>query len=528
MSDYRVLARTYRPQNFTDVRGQDFLITTLEHAFERNRLAHAFVLTGVRGVGKTTTARIMAKALNCPDRQGANPCGMCETCQAIEQGKHLDVIEMDAASQTGTDDIRRLTENASYRPVQGQYKVFIIDEVHMLSKGAFNALLKTLEEPHDHTKFILATTEIRKVPITVLSRCQRFDLRRFTPDLLADYLMDIAKKESIELPAEGAQAIARAADGSARDGLSLLDQAIVLCDTQTLDIQTIHDMLGVCDHTVVARLLTHVIEGEADKALSVLGTLYEQGINERTLIQDLLALLHGLSVYKAAKVEANTPAVQAFCISVADRISLRRIGFLWQVLTKSISDLCHDRAAMEMLVVRLIYSLELDTQIAVQSAQASRPSADPPTASAASASPTTSNEPTSSEAKKKSVESKTLWRKTIGQYEQWTEMFKDNREMILYYHLCHDMVYYGTQGKQFFVGAQVDKSIVQKANKYGALWSPDSYELVITEGTTQDGLSVANYHKLIDKEKKSAAALHPLVQSFRDCFSGAVISAVKK
>src|SRR5215218_8317736 len=230
-SPYRVLARKYRPQTFAELIGQDAMVKTLANAIERGRIAHAFLLTGVRGVGKTSTARLFAKALNCigPDGQGGptiDPCGVCEPCRAIAEGRHIDVVEMDAASHTGVDDVREIIEAVRYSAVSARYKVYIVDEVHMLSKNAFNALLKTLEEPPQHVKFLFATTEVNKVPVTVLSRCQRFDLRRISAEKLAAHFGEVATREGVEVEPEALALIARAAEGSARDGLSILDQAI--------------------------------------------------------------------------------------------------------------------------------------------------------------------------------------------------------------------------------------------------------------------------------------------------------------
>ncbi|MEO5612821.1 MAG: DNA polymerase III subunit gamma/tau, partial [Sphingomicrobium sp.] len=253
-SPYRVLARKYRPQTFHELIGQDAMVTTLGNAIARGRIAHAFLLTGVRGVGKTSTARLVAKALNCigPDGQSGptiEPCGVCEHCVAITEGRHIDVIEMDAASHTGVDDVREIIEAVRYASVSARYKIYIIDEVHMLSKSAFNALLKTLEEPPEHVKFLFATTEVAKVPVTVLSRTQRFDLRRIPADKLVNHFAEIARLEAVEAEPEALAMIARAAEGSARDGLSILDQAIAL-GSGSVSADQVRDMLGLADQLV--------------------------------------------------------------------------------------------------------------------------------------------------------------------------------------------------------------------------------------------------------------------------------------
>ena len=287
---YRVLARKYRPSDFSGLVGQDALVRTLTNAIAQGRLAHAFMLTGVRGVGKTTTARILARAFNCIGIDGkggptAEPCGKCEHCTAIAEDRHVDVIEMDAASRTGVGDIRELIEGVRYRPVSARYKIYIIDEVHMLSTNAFNALLKTLEEPHAHVKFVFATTEIRKVPVTVLSRCQRFDLRRIDADVLAQHFAGIAKAEGAKISANALALIARAADGSARDGLSLLDQAIGMGEGEVSEEQ-VRDMLGLADRTQLFDLFEGLMQGEA-KALDQLNTMYQSGADPIVVLQEI-------------------------------------------------------------------------------------------------------------------------------------------------------------------------------------------------------------------------------------------------
>src|SRR5690349_15606867 len=278
---YRVLARKYRPATFAELIGQEAMVRTLTNAIATGRIAHAFILTGVRGVGKTTTARILARALNCigPDGAGGptvSPCGLCEPCRAIAEDRHVDVMEMDAASRTGVDDIRELTDGVRYKPVSARFKIYIIDEVHMLSKNAFNALLKTLEEPPADVKFIFATTEIHKVPITVLSRCQRFSLRRVPVEMLAEHYRRIAEAEGIAIEPAALGLIARAADGSVRDGLSLLDQAIALSDGPIAEA-TVRDMLGIADRGLVFDLFETVMKGDAAGALRLLDSLHQGG-----------------------------------------------------------------------------------------------------------------------------------------------------------------------------------------------------------------------------------------------------------
>ncbi|MGB0843890.1 MAG: DNA polymerase III subunit gamma/tau, partial [Alphaproteobacteria bacterium] len=367
-----VLARKYRPQDFSTLYGQEALVRTLSNALSSGRLAQAYMLTGVRGVGKTTTARIIARALNCigVDDQGnttPEPCGTCSNCTAIAADRHPDVLEMDAASRTGVGDVRELIESVRYAPVQARSKVYIIDEVHMLSKQAFNALLKTLEEPPPHVKFIFATTEIRQVPVTILSRCQRFDLRRISTEQLQNLFTDILSKEQVEAESEAVQMIARAADGSARDGLSLLDQAIALSDGQVL-AQTVGDMLGLADRGRLIDLFQALLSGNAVEALSIFDQLYEVGSDPLLVIKDLATLSHLMTRAKVAPKATenqNLPELERSLIEqVLPSLSLGVLGRLWQALQQGIETV--ERAqdtkqAGDMVLMRLAYMANVPT-----------------------------------------------------------------------------------------------------------------------------------------------------------------------
>ncbi len=370
---YRVLARKYRPSNFTELIGQEALVRTLTNAIRTGRIAHAFVLTGVRGIGKTTTARIIARALNCVGADGkggptAEPCGVCEQCQAIAQDRHVDVIEMDAASRTGVDDIRDLIEGVQYRPMRARYKIYIIDEVHMLSKNAFNALLKTLEEPPEHVKFVFATTEIRKVPITVLSRCQRFDLRRLDRVALAEHLAGIAAKEAVRIHADALALLARAADGSVRDGLSLLDRAIAESDAKSeIGAEQVRAMLGLADRSQTLDLFQLLMKGAAPEALALAREQYRAGADPLIVVQDLLEVTHGLTRLKlvpdqaAAEMSASERARAA---PMLETLSIPVLSRAWQMLLKGIGEVQYAPqpvTALEMLLVRLAYVADLPT-----------------------------------------------------------------------------------------------------------------------------------------------------------------------
>ncbi len=362
---YRVLARKYRPTTFDDLVGQEAMVRTLSNAFESGRIAHAFMLTGVRGVGKTTTARILARALNYTKADGDKPTielhDFGEHCEAIMESRHQDVLEMDAASRTGIDDIREIIESVRYNPVSARYKVYIIDEVHMLSKAAFNGLLKTLEEPPEHVKFIFATTEIRKVPVTVLSRCQRFDLRRLSAEELMGLLKKVADKESVEIEDAALGLLARAAEGSARDGLSLLDQGIAH-GAGTIKEEDVRDMLGLADRARVFDLFDLVMKGEIAPALAELRDQYDAGADPAVVLSDLAELTHWLTRLKLAESAADdmtvTETERVRGQEMAKALPVRVLSRTWQMLLKGIGEVqgaAKPIAAAEMILVRLAY-----------------------------------------------------------------------------------------------------------------------------------------------------------------------------
>lgn len=367
---YQVLARKYRPETFADLYGQDAMVRTLRNAFEADRIAHAFIMTGIRGTGKTTTARIIAKGLNCigADGQGGptiEPCGQCDQCISIAEGRHVDVMEMDAASRTGVADIREIIESVHYRATSARYKVYIIDEVHMLSTSAFNALLKTLEEPPEHVKFIFATTEIRKVPVTVLSRCQRFDLRRIEPEVMAEYLKGIAAKEKVEISDDALALIIRASEGSARDAISLLDQAIAHGAGQT-EADQVRAMLGLADRGRVLDLFDMIMRGDAAAALNELSSQYADGADPMAVLRDLAEVTHWVSVVKISPEAAEDPTVnpdeRSRGLAMAEGLPMRALTRMWQMLLKALEEVAQAPNAMmaaEMSIIRLTHVADL-------------------------------------------------------------------------------------------------------------------------------------------------------------------------
>ncbi len=378
---YQVLARKYRPQRFEDLIGHEAMVRTLQNAFASDRIAHAYILTGVRGVGKTTTARILARALNYvgPDGEDNGPqMDMAEEgrhCKAIAESRHPDVLEMDAASRTGVGDIRELIEGVRYAPIEARYKVYIIDEVHMLSTAAFNALLKTLEEPPPHVKFIFATTEIRKVPVTVLSRCQRFDLKRIDPETLTGHLANIAKQENVAVVRDGLFMIARAAEGSVRDALSILDQAIVQhksvdgASGDEIGPDAVRDMLGLADRTQVWDLVGACLKGDAKTALEAFAAQYDAGAEPAVVLRDMLDIVHLLTRVKAAGPEAAAHGAAGEADAerakqLADGLELNALTRAWSLLMKGLTETSaapDPAAAGEMALIRLCFAADLPT-----------------------------------------------------------------------------------------------------------------------------------------------------------------------
>ncbi|MBO6947924.1 MAG: DNA polymerase III subunit gamma/tau [Rhodospirillales bacterium] len=547
--EYQVLARKYRPSTFSGLIGQDAMVKTLTNAFAANRLHHAFVMTGVRGVGKTSTARIIARALNCigPDGTGGpttEPCGVCEHCVAIAGDRHVDVLEMDAASNTGVDNIRELIDGVRYRPASARYKVYIIDEVHMLSKSAFNALLKTLEEPPEHVIFIFATTEIRKVPITVLSRCQRFDLRRVPTDLLVTHFAEICKKEGAEITDGALHIIARAADGSVRDGLSLLDQAIAHADG-AIGEDRVRDMLGLADRTRTFDLLAAVLKGDIAPALGELQSQYKDGADPASVIEDMLDLVHWLTRIKVQPESADAPEVpeneRTKGKEIAGGLRMPILTRAWQILLKGLSEVNvapSPLAAAEMVLVRLAYAAELptpgDAVKALQenggaSSEAQVPAGNGGNGGArarAGGSPEVATgapmpSPESSPAPRAEA-------RAFANFEAVAQLAGELREGLLQAFLENQVriVNFEPGRIEFAADGGADREMIQRLKGFLEEHSGTTWAVALARESRAQTLSEM---RAVDAEKaRSAAGEHPLVRAVLDQFPGATVEEVRQ
>ena len=363
MIEYKVLSRKYRPKKLKEVIGQDFTVRTLSNAFAKEKLAHAFLFTGIRGVGKTTIARIIAMGLNCEteNKPIANPCGICSNCKAILQDRYEDVLEIDAASNTGVDDVREIISSLKYRPSKGSYKVFIIDEVHMLSNSAFNALLKTIEEPPSFVKFIFCTTEMQKIPITIVSRCQKYNLNRVTLTALCNYLEEIAELEKLDISKEAIAVIARNSEGSIRDSLTILDQCILSFNNENIDVENVNQTMGLTSQSFLLNLYTNMINGDIFNANKVLHNIYKNGAAPKQIIDDLLNLTYSLISSIAAKTNIEIYEKDKFQI-IIDKCDIPFLNQIWHMLLKGkdeINKVSHQMEALEILIIRIAYSSQL-------------------------------------------------------------------------------------------------------------------------------------------------------------------------
>lgn len=536
--EYRVLARKYRPTNFDDLIGQQVLVKTLSNAIERNRVAHAFLLHGIRGIGKTTTARIIAKALNCIGEDGKggatiSPCGVCDNCVAITEDRHIDVIEMDAASSTGIDNIRdNIIDNIHYAPGQARTKVYIIDEVHMLSKSAFNALLKTLEEPPEHVKFIFATTELRKIPITILSRCQKFDLRRVDVPELSAHLAKICEKEKVTVDEDELKLLAGAAEGSVRDALSMLDQAIALGEEKdgqtTIKKGKVASMLGMADKTRTVDLLSHLYEGQVSEALTVLREQYAGGNDPSMILQELLERVHELTLIKTntqAEGAEITPGY-ARLKELSGKLSLGILTRSWQVLAKGMQEVAQVNnalAAAEMIIIRLAHLSDLPDPGQLlkklkSETSSESPAASPAPAGAPAAAPVAMNENALEDAQRN---------EDFCDFESVVNLFKRKKEVMLAHQLYTEsrLVRFAKGRIELnfadSVGRDVPAQIAAKLNE----WSGETWMVVASQAEGQPSLRAQA--EQAQQAKEAELRNHQLVQEVLTTFEGAEIKEIK-
>lgn len=540
--EYRVLARKYRPTNFDDLIGQEVLVRTLSNAIKSNRIAHAFLLTGIRGIGKTTTARIIARALNCigaDEKSGPtiNPCGVCAHCRMIAEDRHVDVLEMDAASHTGVNDIRDLIDTVRYLPTTARYKIYIIDEVHMLSNNAFNALLKTLEEPPPHVKFIFATTESRKIPVTILSRCQRFDLKRIDSDMLATHLSNIAIKEQVQAEEEAIKLIAIAAEGSVRDSLSLLDQAIARGVEENGDLKVttaaVRQMLGAADHSATFRLLDILLRGEVASAIEDVEKQYGAGSDPLMIVQDTLEMVHLITRVKVAPLALSDVSLsehdRASAKKLADALSMPVLTRLWQMLLKGISEVKiapSPLSALEMLLVRIAYSAQLPTPIEVIRSISENQIAQPMQA-------VSTEKKTPELASIPSPSGGGLGRgQVVNDFAEAVELFNKNREILLYTQLKTDVWLVSFESNEsggkieLKISPSLSRDFTAKIADYLSRWTEKPWKITLSNTTASSSL---HEQETARKEKDiKELSEHPLIAKALQQFPGAEVVGVRE
>ena len=539
--DYRVLARKYRPVDFSGLIGQDAMVRTLTNAIGSGRLAHAFILTGVRGVGKTTTARIIARALNCVgpgdeanDGPTADPCGACEHCRAISDDNHMDVIEMDAASRTGVDDIRELIEGVRYRPTWARFKVYIIDEVHMLSRNAFNALLKTLEEPPEHVKFIFATTEIRKVPVTVLSRCQRFDLRRVDSETLSQHFRYVAGEEGARIAEDAIHLIARAADGSVRDGLSLLDRALAHggMEDDVVDAGQVRAMLGLADRALTFDLLDAVMKGDIGGALDLMGDQYAAGADPILVLGDLLDLVHWLTRIKVASGVVDAPGVpEAERVrgrAMADGLSMAQLARAWQMLLKGLGEAQSapgPEQAAEMILVRLAFTADLPTPTDALEALKENPG-ESPAAAPAPAPPPSAPEGDEPGEPAPPPEARDAPQALVATFADVVALTAEKKEARLHVNLINDLhlVSFEPGRIEFHPGDDAPSDLALQLTTF--LNETTDRRWVVTVSSDPGGATINEQTRAEDARVRAEAAEHPLVKAVLETFPGSTIGDV--
>ena len=541
-SIHRVLARKYRPLNFTKLVGQNNLIKTLSGSIERGRLAHAYILTGVRGVGKTSTARIIAKLFNCtnPEKSSEiaiNPCGVCDSCLGIAEGKNIDVLEIDAASNKGVDNIRELIDGVGYKPLTSKFRVYIIDEVHMLSKGAFNALLKTLEEPPEHVKFIFATTEIRKVPITILSRCQRFDLQIVPSKILIDHLKWVCEEEKINFTLEALQIIVRVSGGSVRDALSLLDQSASISGDD-IKSETISFMLGLPSRVSSIEILENIFDSNIENALKIYDNVINHGTNGEILIGDMLDIIH-LSTRINIIGEKN---LDTFMNSIPDgekagilkisKISLPGLTRAWQILLKGIEEIRaapNPDEAGSMILIRLAYSCNLpDPASLVKKIQASLE--ENKTTFNDSLEEKDDGKKNTSEIINDQQEINSIDNKTtlaeVNTFEDLVEIFKIKGELLLHAQLlsCVHLISFEKGKLEISISGNTNNNIAKDISKFLKNWTGEDWVISIVDDQGTETLDHKNERKAQEEIENTKNT--PEMQKVLKAFPNAELKSV--
>lgn len=537
---YVVLARKYRPQVFEDLLGQDALVQTLKNAIENNRLHHAYILTGIRGVGKTTTARLIARALNCTGLDGKSgptihPCGQCENCKAIAAGRHIDVLELDAASRTGVDDMRELLAGVQYKPTNARYKIYIIDEVHMLSKGAFNALLKTLEEPPAHVKFIFATTEIRKVPVTILSRCQRFDLERLTIETLLELFHKVLKAENIEADEDALQIIAKASDGSARDGLSMLDQAIVL-GAGKVKYETVKEMIGLADRTQTLSLFEHLVSGRIDEVLQNIEEQYQNSGIPQVILKDLIDITHMLTkariVPNSLKSALMGENERLLCEKLTQNISVSVLSKIWQMMIKGLSELNgapNQKDALEMILIRIAYSATLPTPAELLEEIKKKPLIETdrvlakPAPAVFAAQPLAQTKP---ESKPKIETAPDVNNNSILNPSDLISYLEKNKKLLLIYTLKNDVSieHFENENIKLTLSEQAPRDFIPVLSKALKEATGVSWNIDFSYGNLSKTIAQAEKEKKNEDEREISE--HPLIKAILNEFGGAKFETI--
>ncbi len=546
--NYRVLARKYRPTTFEQLIGQDAMVRTLSNAIESGRLPHAWMLTGVRGIGKTTTARIIARALNCtgPDDNGGptiQPCGQCDSCRAIGEDRHVDVMEMDAASRTGVDDIREIIDGVRYGPVSARYKIYILDEVHMLSKNAFNALLKTLEEPPPHTKFIFATTEIRKVPVTVLSRCQRFDLRRIDSEMLAKHFAEVAAKENATADTDAIRLIAHAADGSVRDGLSLLDQAIARGNGK-VSADDVKDMLGLADRGQSLALCRQLMRGEMKDALATFAAMQQASCDPLQVLQDMCELVHLLTrgqVIGNFAAEPGLPEYDRQLLTDLVDIKIPALARAWQILLKGITEVqsaMHPAQAAEMVLIRMAYAAELPppAELIKQlrdavGTGAVGSSAVPPSGGGAPRAKAVANGGsvmTQAVATQSVPQATPALHPSPTNFREVVALFVANREGALHAQLHGNVhpVRCEPGLLEINVGKNAPQNLASQLSKFLTEWTGQRWMVSIS--AKQGDITLAEQERVAENNRKEKALAHPLMKAVIKAFPDAKLTALRQ